>query len=219
MNPARRTYAQHCGLARALDVVGERWTLLVVRDLLLGPRRYGDLLASLEGITTNLLAKRLKELVVEGLVERRKLPPPASSDVYALTDAGRALEPVVMELARWGGRYLAHPRKGDRMDIGWALLSMKRRYRGGERFVAELAVGPLPRSFTLTLEPGKLGVEERAEPRADLAVRARDQEALFDVLFRDVPAEKLERGGVLEFSRGKELWGAFLLAFFAPRPA
>ncbi|HEX7668139.1 MAG TPA: helix-turn-helix domain-containing protein, partial [Polyangiaceae bacterium] len=122
----RRSYSQHCGLARALDVVGERWTLLVVRDLLLGPRRYGDLLGSLQGITTNLLAKRLRELTAAGLLEKRKLSPPASGEVYALTEAGLELEPVVMELARWGGRLLAHPRRGDRMDIGWALLSMKR---------------------------------------------------------------------------------------------
>src|SRR5690349_12744259 len=94
--PERRSYQQFCGVARALDVVGERWTLLIVRNLLLGPRRYGDLLAELPGLTTNLLAKRLREMELVGLVEKRELPPPAASTVYALTADGAALEGVVM---------------------------------------------------------------------------------------------------------------------------
>lgn len=212
MSVSRRSYAQHCGLARALDVVGERWTLLVVRDLLLGPRRYGDLLASLEGITTNLLAKRLREMRSLGLVEKRKLPPPASGEVYALTEAGLELEPAVMELARWGGRLLASPRRGDRMDIGWALLSMKRRYRRTSAFVAEITSGE--RRFELTFGGERLSVEERPSDRAVLRVRAPDQEALFDLLFRDVPVETLERGARLEVvgdrARFRELLAAFL---------
>lgn len=214
MTATRRSYSQHCGLARALDVVGERWTLLVVRDLLLGPRRYGDLLASLSGITTNLLAKRLKELRAAGLVEKRELPRPASGEVYALTAAGLALEPVVMELARWGGRYLEHPRKGDRLDIGWALLSMKRRYVGGEDFVAEIACGP--RTFTLTLAPDRLGVEERAAERPVVSVRAGDQEALFDVFFRGVPTATLERRGALVVSGDPARWDTLRRALSRP---
>src|SRR6187549_2526493 len=94
--PRSRSYHQFCGLARALDVVGERWTLLLVRNLLLGPRRYGDLLEELPGITTNLLAKRLRALCEHGLVEKTALPPPAAIPVYALTEAGAALEPAIM---------------------------------------------------------------------------------------------------------------------------
>src|SRR5689334_7180685 len=98
----RRSYKQFCGLAKALDVVGERWTLLLVRDLILGPRRYGDLLNGLPGLTTNLLASRLKEMEATGLIEKRKLPAPASSVVYQLTKPGKELEPAVMALAAWG---------------------------------------------------------------------------------------------------------------------
>src|SRR5581483_3423202 len=87
----RRSYRQYCGVARALDVVGERWTLLIIRDLLLGPRRYKDLLEGLPGIGTNLLADRLKELERHGIVRRTVLPPPAGSTVYELTDLGSAL--------------------------------------------------------------------------------------------------------------------------------
>src|ERR1700690_1771860 len=108
----KRKYGQYCGVARALDVVGERWTLLVVRNLLLGPRRYSDLLRELPGMTTNLLAKRLDEMEAASLVERRALPPPAAATVYALTETGAALEPVVMELGRFGGRYMDQPRRG-----------------------------------------------------------------------------------------------------------
>src|SRR6478735_2738073 len=126
----RRSYHQYCGGARALDVVGERWTLLIVRNLLLGPRRYSDLLAELPGITTNLLAKRLRELCAAGVVERRRTSTPLRAEVYALTPEGAALEPVIMELGRWGGRFLDRPRASDTVNIGWGLLSMKRRYRG-----------------------------------------------------------------------------------------
>jgi DNA-binding HxlR family transcriptional regulator len=211
---SRRSYAQHCGLARALDLVGERWTLLVVRDLLLGPRRYGDLLASLEGITTNLLAKRLREMREAGLIEKRKLPPPGSSEVYALTDSGLALEPAVMELARWGGHLLNHPRRGDRMDIGWALLSMKRLYRGSPVFVAEIECGG--RRFELAFGGERLGVAERPAERASLKIRAADQEALFDVFFRGVRSAALERRGALEVTGDRAQWSALLGAFTPP---
>src|SRR4051794_37700309 len=129
MGRARRSYRQHCGVARALDAVGERWTLLLVRDLLLAPRRYGDLLAGLPGLTTNLLAKRLRELEAGGLVEKRDLPAPSSGVVYALTASGRELEPVVMALGAWGWRFMARSHRGDALDIGWAMLALKRRFR------------------------------------------------------------------------------------------
>ncbi len=98
----RRSYAHHSPLARALDVVGERWTLLMVEELLDGPRRYTDLIEHLGGIGTNLLAARLRDLEAAGLVERRVLAPPAGSTVYALTETGQGLRPAVMSLARWG---------------------------------------------------------------------------------------------------------------------
>ncbi len=172
----RRSYQQFCGLARALDRVGERWTLLVVRNLLLGPRRYGELLAGLPGITTNLLAKRLKEMEELGLIEKRTTP---SAGSYALTALGAALEPVIMELGRWGGRYLGAPLPGDRLDVGWALISLKRRYRGGLTMVAELTIGE--RCFELSFSPSYLAVQERAA--ALPAVRLKSDLAAFRALF------------------------------------
>ncbi|HEY5198608.1 MAG TPA: winged helix-turn-helix transcriptional regulator [Solirubrobacteraceae bacterium] len=99
--PTRRTYRDACGIARALDVVGERWALLVVRELLLGPQRYSDLRAALPRASSNLLADRLHELEDRGVVDRRRLAPPAGSWVYELTDWGRGLEPIVLALGAW----------------------------------------------------------------------------------------------------------------------
>jgi DNA-binding HxlR family transcriptional regulator len=99
---ARRTYGDRCGIARALDLVGERWALLVVRELLLGPKRFSDLREGLPNISPDVLSQRLRELEDAGVVRRAKLPPPAASRVYELTDRGRELEPVILELGRWG---------------------------------------------------------------------------------------------------------------------
>src|SRR5450631_362437 len=115
----RRTYGQFCPVARALDLLGERWTLLIVRELLTGPQRYSDLRDGLPGMWSNLLAQRLRDLDAAGLVQRRELPPPAARLVYELTERGRALAPVVYELARWGLELLDDP--GDDVVPGHAL--------------------------------------------------------------------------------------------------
>src|ERR687888_24922 len=107
---ARRSYGQYCTLARALDVIGERWTLLVVRDLVLGPKRFTDLLEGLPGIGRNLLAARLRHLEAEGIVRRTTLPPPAASRVYELTEEGYDLMLATTPLAAWGARRLGRRR-------------------------------------------------------------------------------------------------------------
>ncbi|WCN78603.1 winged helix-turn-helix transcriptional regulator [Micromonospora sp. LH3U1] len=102
--PTSRTYGDACGIARALDVVGERWALLVVRELILGPQRFSDLRRALPGVSSNMLTDRLRELESHGVVQQRRLPPPAASVVYDLTDSGRELEPIVLALGGWGLR-------------------------------------------------------------------------------------------------------------------
>jgi DNA-binding HxlR family transcriptional regulator len=121
---ATRTYGQFCALARTLDVVGGRWTLLVVRDLLGGPKRYSDLLEGLPGIGTSLLAERLKHLEAEGLIRRRVLPPPAASTVYELTELGDELGRALMPLVAWGAVHLlSRPRlDGEVFRAEWPLL-------------------------------------------------------------------------------------------------
>jgi DNA-binding HxlR family transcriptional regulator len=102
--PTTRTYGDACGIARALDVIGERWALLVVRELLLGPQRFSDLRTALPGASSNLLTDRLRELEAREVLNRRKLAPPAGSWVYELSDWGRELEPILLALGGWGLR-------------------------------------------------------------------------------------------------------------------
>lgn len=123
--PERRSYGQPCSVARALDFVGERWTLLLVRELLTGPRRFKDLLDGLSGMGTNLLAKRLSDLEQQGVVRRLTLPPPAGVRAYELTPAGQELEPVVLALFRWGLRRLEPPARTQALSPSSALLGMK----------------------------------------------------------------------------------------------
>jgi DNA-binding HxlR family transcriptional regulator len=115
----RKRYDQYCPVAHALCLVGERWALLVVLELMRGPKRYTDLTGGLPGIGTNILASRLRDLETHGIVAKRVLPPPAASRVYELTDYGRALRPVIRELALWGARSLGPPMEEDELFPGW----------------------------------------------------------------------------------------------------
>ena len=164
---SRRSYDQYCGLARALDVVGERWTLLVIRNLLLGPQRYSDLLRGLPGITTNLLAKRLQEMETMGLVERATGV--GETAAYRLTDEGRALEPAIHALGRWGWQRMGKPSARDRRSIEWLLVALRRRYRGGVTLSAELEPDGAPYHIMLRGERAEIG--RGAVPAADLRVR------------------------------------------------
>lgn len=123
---AKRSYHQYCGIAAALDLLGERWTLLIVRDLLLGPKRFTDLLEGLPGIGTGLLSQRLRELEDADVIEKTTLPPPAASTVYRLTPDGEELRPVLFSLSRWGIRRLGDPGPDQRIDpnlLGIALAA------------------------------------------------------------------------------------------------
>ena len=126
----RRSYEQYCPLSRALDVVGERWTLLIVRELLAGARRYTDLHADLPGISTDVLAARLRELERDGLVTRRRLPPPAAATVYELTPRGHGLLPALTALAGWGTAGLAEPGPTDALRAHWFALPLMRLLAG-----------------------------------------------------------------------------------------
>jgi DNA-binding HxlR family transcriptional regulator len=115
----RKRYDQYCPIARALDLVGDRWALLVVRELMHGPKRYTDLVDHLPGIGTNILAARLRDLEAGGVVTKRTLPPPAASRVYDLTEYGRGLRAALRELALWGARSLGPPTAADELFPGW----------------------------------------------------------------------------------------------------
>lgn len=120
----RRSYQQACTLARTLDLVGERWTLLVLRELMMGPKRFSDLLPGLPGIGKNLLAARLRHLEAEGILARRDLPAPAASRVYELTEDGWALGPALAALGRWGAERLGPAPRGYTFRLGWAMFPL-----------------------------------------------------------------------------------------------
>jgi DNA-binding HxlR family transcriptional regulator len=115
----RKRYDLYCPVAHALRLVGERWALLLVVELMSGPKRYTDLAEALPGIGTNILADRLRDLEAGGIIEKRKLPPPAASRVYELTEYGQALKPTIRELAVWGARSLGPPTDSDELFPGW----------------------------------------------------------------------------------------------------
>lgn len=128
---ASRSYGQHCAIAKSLDLVGDRWTLLIVRDLLTGPKRYVDLHAGLAPIATDMLAGRLRDLERNGLVHKRALAKPATGNVYELTADGAALEDVIDAFARWGRHLLATREPGDIFRPDWLVRAVRAYARPG----------------------------------------------------------------------------------------
>lgn len=169
----RRSYDQHCAIARALDAVGDRWALLIVRELLAGPRRYTDLHTELPGVSTDILANRLKDLERESVVTRRRLPPPASASVYELTGRGRALLPVLTALAAWGAPSLTERRPTDAVRAHWLALPLREQLRElggapeGMTVDVELAEG----TFHLSLGGGGLPYGDGPADHADVVLR------------------------------------------------
>ena len=164
-----KRYGQVCAIARALDVVGERWSLLLVRELTLGPRRYRDLATGLPGIPSHILAARLKDLQAAGVITRRTLPAPTDVTVYELTDAGRALQPALHELLEWGLRFAPEPSRDDAEQPGWGLLGAAGRpaaLPAGQ--TCELRVGP--EVFYLGSDAGALTVRRGPAPDGDAVV-------------------------------------------------
>jgi DNA-binding HxlR family transcriptional regulator len=175
-----RSYGQYCPIAHTLDVVGDRWTLLIVRELLGGPQRYTDLQRALPGIAPNLLATRLRDLAASGIVTRRELPPPAARTVVELTETGRRLERVVVELARWGLSRLDPPGPNDRVTLAAAVRigllghgSLIGR-TGVDRTWLVIRSAPdredVDRAVTIRASEGRLRWERRTAERPDLVV-------------------------------------------------
>lgn len=164
-----RQYHQFCGVARALDVVGERWTLLLVRDLLLGPLRFSDLLLLETGIGPNLLTQRLKHLEAEGVLQSRLLGAPSRTKVYELTEWGHALKPVVLALGRFGTPKLGKPNEEDRIEMGWAMFSLQQRYTGSDRGALIEVFGD-GQAYTLRMAPKDLQASRGEVHAPDLRI-------------------------------------------------
>jgi DNA-binding HxlR family transcriptional regulator len=179
----KRTYREYCAIARTLDVLGQRWTLLIVRDLFLGPLRYSDLQAGLTGIATDILTARLRALEAEGLVSRRELPPPAPATVYELTEAGRALGPLVRSLGEVGLGLLDAPAPGQPVNPGPVVMSLNLTFRPDvfpdliETYGLELDGRP----FTVAVDRGSVHTE-RGAPTAPAATFRTDPRTLVALL-------------------------------------
>ncbi|MGF1647069.1 MAG: winged helix-turn-helix transcriptional regulator [Kineosporiaceae bacterium] len=163
---ARTSYDMHCAVAKALEVLGERWTLLVVRELLTGPKRYADLRAGLPGIATNMLTDRLRSLQAADVVTRRELPAPAASVVYELTERGRELKPVLLAMAAWGQPLLGRLQPGAQFRLAWLMVALDGAY--------DPAAVPDPLTLTVTVDGEQLTItahgarhEVRDGPPAD----------------------------------------------------
>jgi DNA-binding HxlR family transcriptional regulator len=202
-----RRYGDPCGIARALDVVGERWALLIVRELLFGPKRFTDLKAGLAGASPNVLSQRLRELEGSGVVQRRR----AGGALYELTDWGRALHPILLQLGRWGARSPARPTGVLSVDALMVALEAT--------FVADRAAA-LHASYELRLGDERFSVEidrgtlaiERGSPRTADAVIATDPATLRALAFGD---QKLE-GAQVELRGDLRAARAFFRLFARP---
>jgi len=168
-----RSYDQFCPAARALDAIGDRWSLLIVRDLLAGPKRFKELREGLPGIATNLLSVRLRSLEADGVLKRTTLSPPAASAVFELTERGQALLPVLRELTRWGTPRLGKPRRTDSVDLDWLLLAGLGKIKPMRpppelRETYELRVGR--RAYTIRAADGEARVERGRSEHPDLVI-------------------------------------------------
>jgi len=181
-----------------MDIVGERWTLLIVRELLTGSKRFKDLLEGLPGIGTNLLTARLKDLEGHGVVRRATLPPPAASKVYELTELGRSLEPVVMGLARWGLEFLGASREEDDRQPAWAVVALRAALRAEATEEAresyEFRVDD--EVFHVRIEDGETNVRQGSASAPDLVVRSDTQTLLAVAAGRIEPAEAVASGAI-----------------------
>jgi DNA-binding HxlR family transcriptional regulator len=210
----QRTYGDRCGIARALDLVGERWALLVIRELLLGPKRFTDLRAGLPNVTADVLSQRLRELEQAGVVRRAKLPPPAASRVYELTEWGNELEPVVLGLGRWGSR-APFPSTDTPLGVDAFMLALKTMFdpsvAGNEDRVFELTLGE--NNFQVEVADGRLEIRRGNAQDPDAKIEG-DPATLAQVLWH---------GGSLSDGRVKlegsqEAARSFIRLFPAPQP-
>jgi DNA-binding HxlR family transcriptional regulator len=216
-----KRFDQYCPMAHALSLVGERWSLLVVRELMKGPKRYTDLAAGLPGIGTNILAARLRHLEEAGVVRRHKLPPPAASMVYELTDYGADLDEVLYALGRWGARTLGPPGPDDELYSDWGLNAFPALFNAdAARELTETYVIRVDDDvFTVRLQDGRMHAALGAAEAPDLDV-AMDMETFYALATGELePLEALARDRVRSEGEPEALVRCFTVLSLAPRAA
>jgi DNA-binding HxlR family transcriptional regulator len=215
----RRTYDDGCAAAHALDLIGERWALLVVRELLLGPKRFTDLRAGLPHASPNVLAQRLRELEAVGVVRRRKLPPPAASKVYELTDWGLELEPVIVRLGRWGARSPSRPRDAG-LSVDSLILSCRTMFdpRAAEGLTASYELRLGEDRFHAKVADGRFEIARGNADRPDAIVET-DPATLAQLVYNGRPLAEATRSGDVEIEGDESAVERFLSFFPLPEPA
>jgi DNA-binding HxlR family transcriptional regulator len=211
----KRTYGDLCGVARALDSVGERWALLVVRELLLGPKRFTDLRAGLPHVSPDILSLRLRELEASGVVRRRRLPPPAGSRVYELTERGAALRPVVLELGRWGS-VAPFPAGEPRIGADAIAIALLTLFDRGAALEATFELRLGEDVFVVRVGPGVVDVARGAAGAPD-AVLETDPGMLAAMLWHGLSPAEAERAGAARVEGDRSALERLLLLF--PLPA
>jgi DNA-binding HxlR family transcriptional regulator len=211
-----RSYGDGCSSAHALDLVGERWALLIVRDLLFGPKRFTDLRAGLPQSSPNVLTQRLRELEEAGVVRRRKLPPPASTMAYELTAWGAELEPILMGLQRWGAGSPTFPHD---IPVGCdaAVLALKNAFSAeaavGLRLVLEVRFETA--TFRVTVADENIDIGRGSADRPDAAIET-DPVTLEEIAFGSLTIDDAERAGTLRFDGERRLVERFFELFLVP---
>jgi DNA-binding HxlR family transcriptional regulator/putative sterol carrier protein len=217
--PTARSYGEACGIPRALDRIGERWALMVVRELLLGPKRFTDLKTGLPGASPNALAQRLRELEAAGVVRRRTIPPPAASRVYELTEWGHELEPVLTALGRWGARAPAPPEEHG-MSLDAHILSLRTLFdaelAGDFSTSLELRLGQ--HDFRATVGEGRLEIT-RGAARSPEAIVKTDAGTLLALAHRRRELADALGKGEIEIDGDRRAVERFLGLFPLPEPA
>lgn len=205
-----RAHNDGCGIAHASDLLGQRWALLVVRELLLGPKRFTDLRAGIPDLSPNVLGQRLRELTESGIVHKRKLPPPAAAQVYELTEWGSGLEPVVLALGRWATGSPSFPRDAQ-MGPDSAVLALKSTFdpqaADGLRATYELVLDGLP--YSIRVADGKFEASRGEANRPDAIIRT-DPATVVDIVFRGRSVSAAARSHDIELEGNKRTAERFL---------
>lgn len=217
---SKRSYGDACGIARALDVVGERWALMVVRELLLGPKRFTDIRGGLPHVSPDVLAQRLRDLEQAGIVNHRRLPPPYASHVYELTTRGRALEPVLIELGRWGGANAPAPSDEMCMSLDSYVVSLRTLFDPvhAGTFAARIELRLDDERFRVVIADGQVEAGRGELPDADAVIES-DPTTLLDVLHGHRPLADVLAAGTMRFSGDKRAAKRFTRLFPLPAAA
>jgi DNA-binding HxlR family transcriptional regulator len=216
--PDVRRYDDPCGVARALDVVGDRWALLVVRELIFGPKRFVQLRGGLHGVSPNVLSQRLRDLEEAGIVRRDVLDPPASVAIYELTSRGRALEPVLLELGRWGSQEPVTT--ASELSVSALLLALKTVFDPAAAADATFALRVDGEWFRVTVAGASIDIIRARTERPAVSFET-DVATLRSVAFGREPVSKAERDGRLAVTGDRRAAEQFARMFAVPdvRPA